>query len=149
MSSEARPIKSGADKDESAVIKRLLAANRVAVVGASDDPARAGNYVPEYFLSAGKQMLPVNPNHQEVLGQRCYRSLAEVPQPIDLVNVFRRPAACADIVREAIAAGAKGVWLQSGITNDEARRLAEEAGLDFVQDRCIMVEHRRSQMTKA
>lgn len=129
---------------ESEVVRRLLAAKRIAVVGASDDPGRPGYYVPEYMLSVGRQILPVNPKHEEVLGQHCYASLADVPGPIDLVNVFRRPAACADVVRQAIVAGAKGVWLQSGIINDEAKRLAEEAGMDFVQDRCIMAEHSRS-----
>jgi uncharacterized protein len=76
-----------------------------------------------------------------VFGQKCYARLSDVPGEIDLVNVFRRPQFCADVTREAIEAGAKGVWLQAGIRNEDARILAEEAGVDFVQDRCIMVEH--------
>ena len=80
-------------------------------------------------------------NYDQVLGRKCYASLADVPGEIDLVNVFRRPQFCADVTREAIAKGAKGVWLQAGIRNEEARKLAADAGVDFVQDRCIMVEH--------
>ncbi len=144
MSGEACQVKQPPGDDEQAVIARLLSARRVAVIGASDDPARPGHYVPEYLLSVGKEVIPVNPKYNEVLGQRCYKALEDVPRPVDLVNVFRRPAACVDVVKSAIAIGAKGVWLQSGIVNDEARRLAEEVGIDFVQDRCIMVEHRRS-----
>jgi predicted CoA-binding protein len=93
------------------------------------------------LLAHGYDVVPVNPNHEEVLHRKCYARLADVPGEIDLVNVFRRPEFCADVTREAIAIGAKGVWLQSGIRNDEAMALAAEAGVDFVQDRCIMVEH--------
>jgi predicted CoA-binding protein len=95
------------------------------------------------MLSQGKEILPVNPNHSTVLGRKCYPSLKDVPGPIDLVNVFRRPLACPDVVRDAIAAGAKGIWLQSGIISEEAKRLAEAAGIPFVQNRCLMVEHSR------
>jgi len=125
-------------------MRRLLAAHRVAVVGISDKPDRPAHYVAKYLRDVGKQIIPINPNLQTVLGLACYPSLAEAPGPIDAVNVFRRAEACAQVVREAIAAGAKGVWLQSGIVSDEARRLAAEANIDFVQDRCIMVEHRRN-----
>lgn len=76
-----------------------------------------------------------------MLGKACYKSLAEVPGQIDLVDVFRRPQFCADVARDAVAAGAKAIWLQSGITSSEAREIAQNAGLDFVQNRCLMVEH--------
>ncbi len=122
-------------------IPALLAGRRVAVVGLSDDPSRPSYGVSRYMQGRGYTILPVNPNAATALGQPCYPDLASVPRPIDVVNVFRRPAACADVVRAAIAVGARGVWLQSGIRNDEARRLAAAAGLPFVQDRCIMVEH--------
>ena len=79
-------------------------------------------------MSHGYEVIPVNPNHDEVLGRKCYARLADVPGEIDLVNVFRRPQFCADVTREAIAIGAKGVWLQAGIRNEEAQKLAEEAG---------------------
>src|SRR5439155_25368012 len=94
-----------------------------------------------YLLSHGYDVVPVDPTHDQVLGKKCYAQLSDVPGKIDLVNVFRRPEFCAEVTREAIAAGAAGVWLQSGIRNDVARELAEQAGIDFVQDRCIMVEH--------
>jgi predicted CoA-binding protein len=97
--------------------------------------------VASYLLSVGKEIVPVNPNHQRVLGLRCYPSLEAVPGPIDVVDVFRRPEHCAEVVRSAVAVGAKGVWLQSGIVSKEAERLAHEAGIDFVQDRCMKVDH--------
>ena len=119
----------------------MLAGKRVAVVGLSDDPNRPSHDVATYLQSVGKEIIPVNPNHRTVLGLKCYPSLEAVPGTIDVVDVFRRPEFCADVVRSAVAVGARGVWLQTGITNREAERLAAEAGLDFVQDRCLKVEH--------
>ncbi len=133
-------VDQGTDADP---IRRMLAGRRIAVVGLSDDPSRPSYGVSGHMLRAGYTILPVNPNCATALAQTCYATLAEVPGPIDVVNVFRRPLACAQVVRDAIAAGAKGVWLQSGIVNAEARQLAADAGLDFVQDRCIMVEQMR------
>ena len=126
---------------ESAAVDRMLKARRIVIVGMSDDPSRPSHGIGGYLTANGYEVIPVNPNHNEVLGQKCYARLSDVPGEIDLVNVFRRPQFCADVTREAIEAGAKGVWLQAGIRNEEARKLAEEAGVDFVQDRCIMVEH--------
>jgi predicted CoA-binding protein len=140
---DACPLPRKPSDDEETIIRRLLRARRIAIVGLSDDPSRPSHEIGEYLLSRGKTIIPVNPNHAEVLGLKCYSSLAEVPGPIDLVNVFRRPEHCAGVARDAIAAGAKGVWLQSGIMNDEARDLAQRAGIDFVQNRCILVEHMR------
>jgi predicted CoA-binding protein len=125
---------------ERAVIKRLLGALRIAVVGLSDDPSRPSHGVAEYLIRAGKQVIPVNPNHETVLGLTCYARLEDVDGPIDLVDVFRRPQYCAAMVESAIRLGAKGVWLQSGIRSPEARHLALEAGLDYIEDRCLMVE---------
>lgn len=141
MEGESCRLPAGKGDSESDVIRRLLAANRIAVVGLSDDPSRPSFGIASYLLSAGKQVIPVNPNLNRVLGLACYPSLETVPGPIELVNVFRRPEHCADVVRSAIAVKARGVWLQSGIINDEARALAAQAGIDFVQNRCIMVEH--------
>lgn len=129
--------------DERVVIVRLLKARRVAVVGLSDDPMRPSRGVAEYLLYAGYDIVPVNPNYWEVLGRRAYAALADVPGPIDLVLVFRRPEHCADVAREAVSAGAKGIWLQSGIYSTEARQIAAAAGIDYVEGRCMMVEHRR------
>ena len=129
------------DGDERA-IGRMLAGRRVAIVGLSDDPAKPSHRIAAYLLAAGYDLVGINPACRATLGVPCYPALADVPGgPVDVVNVFRRPAACEQVVRDAVAAGAKGVWLQSGIVNDDARRTAVAAGLDFVQDRCIMVEH--------
>jgi len=119
----------------------MLNAKRIAVVGLSDDPSRASFGVARYLQSVGKQIIPVNPNCQQVLGEKCYPSLEAIAEPVDVVDVFRRPQFCADVVRSAIAIDAKGVWLQSGIISEEAAQLAKEAGIDFVQDRCMKVDH--------
>ena len=124
-----------------AAVDRMLKAKRVAVVGMSDDPTRPSHGIGGYLAAHGYEVIPVNPTHEKVLGRKCYARLSDVPGTIDLVNVFRRSEFCADVTRDAIAAGAKGIWLQSGIRNEEARELAEAAKIDFVQDRCIMVEH--------
>lgn len=143
MSDDTCPLPTPPTADESAAIGRMLAAKRIAVVGLSDDTSRPSFRVARYLLEHGYEILPVNPNHQAVLGRRCARSLAEIADAFDIVNVFRRPEYCQEVAQQAIAAGAQGLWLQSGIVNDAARRLAEEAGIDFIQDRCIMVEHAR------
>ena len=141
MPEDACPLPTDSPDDEAAAVRRMLSGKRIAVVGLSDDPTRPSHDVARYLQSAGKEVIPVNPNHSKVLGLKCYPSLTAVPGQIDVVDVFRRPEFCADVVRDAIEAGAKGVWLQSGIVSDEAERLAAEAGIDFVQDRCLKVEH--------
>jgi predicted CoA-binding protein len=146
MARESCPLPSNSP-DESDVVAQMLAATRIAIVGASDAPSRASHQIAAYLLSHGKEVIPVNPNHTVVLNLKCYRSLSEIPGPIDVVNVFRRPEFCADVAREAIAVGAKGLWLQSGITCETSKKLAEDAGIAFVQNRCIMVEHMRRAST--
>lgn len=121
------------------VVPQLLKAKRIAVVGMSE--GRISGRIGLFLKDRGREVIPVNPNAATVYGLTAYPTLADIPGgPVDLVNVFRRPEFCADVVRQAIAAGAGGVWLQSGIVSDEAERLAADAGLPFVQDRCIMVE---------
>lgn len=142
MTGESCPLPSGKESSDSDAIGRMLSARRIAVVGLSDDPMRPSYGVARYLMSLGSEVIPINPSHEQVMGLKYYPSLKEAPPPIDLVNVFRRPAACGQVARDAIAIGAKGLWLQSGITNEEARQLATEAGIDFVQNKCIMVEHR-------
>lgn len=115
----------------------------IAVVGASPDPTRAGNYIPAYLQSRGYRIIPVNPTCDEVLGQRCFDSLEDIPEPVDCVEVFRRPEYTPDVARQAVSIGAKSLWLQLGIINDDARRIAEEGGLLFVQDECMGPQHRR------
>lgn len=141
MSDKACPLPATANHDEADMIRRMLAGRRIAVVGLSDDPSRASYGVAQYLRAAGKEIIPVNPTHETVMGFKCYPTLEEVPGPIDVVNVFRRPEFCADVAAQAVKVRAKGVWLQAGIYSDEAERIALEGGLDFVQGRCIMVDH--------
>jgi predicted CoA-binding protein len=96
-----------------------------------------------YLQRVGYRCIPVNPNADEVLGERCYPSLADMPEPIDLVDVFRRAEYCADVAREAAAAGAPALWLQLGLRSAEARDVAAEAGMEYVEDACTAVVHRR------
>ena len=121
----------------------LRSARTIAVVGASPDPSRTSHGVMRYLQHAGYRCIPVNPNADEVLGERCYPSLADVPEPIDLVDVFRRTEYCAGVAREAAATGASALWLQLGLRSAEARDVAEEAGMEYVEDACTAVVHRR------
>lgn len=121
----------------------LRLAKTIAVVGLSGSIFRPSHGVAEYLQEHGFRIIPVNPHEEEVLGEKAYARLEDIPEPVDVVDVFRRPEYTPDIVRSGIAIGAKGIWLQEGIVNEEAQRLAREAGLLFTQDHCIMVEHRR------
>jgi predicted CoA-binding protein len=114
---------------------------RIAVVGLDSDPNRFSNSVSAYMLAAGYDITPVNPNETEVFGLTAYNRVEEAPGPVEIVNVFRRPQFIPDIVEDAIAAGAKVVWLQSGIRNDEAAKRAQGAGLEVIQDTCIRTVH--------
>jgi predicted CoA-binding protein len=121
----------------------LRDARTIAVVGASPKPWRPSHDVMRYLLERGYRVIPVRPRDcDQVLGVPCVNSLAEVAEPIDLVDVFRRPEAAPDVARDAVAAGAKALWLQVGIVSAEARKLAEEAGLDYVENACTKVVHR-------
>jgi predicted CoA-binding protein len=121
----------------------LLDARTIALVGASANPAKPSNGVMRYLLGAGYRVIPVRPlDCDEVLGVPCVASLGEIDGHIDLVDVFRRPEHCAGHAREAVAAGAGALWLQLGIRSDDARRIAAEAGLDYVEDACTAVVHR-------
>lgn len=136
--------------NDDALIERLLRDSRViAVVGCSADPRKPAHTVPRRMQQAGYRIVPVNPNHagEEILGERCYASLADVPEQVDLVNVFRPSASTPEVVRAAVAAGVPAVFLQSGIAHPESRRLAEQAGMDYVEDRCIAVERAKHQVT--
>jgi uncharacterized protein len=112
----------------------------IAVVGASRHPDKAAYSVPLQLLRHGWHVIPVNPYADELWGQRCYRTLADIPEPVDLVNVFRPSVDAPEVARQAVAIGAKALWLQQDIVSGEARRIAEEAGLDYVEDRCTAVE---------
>ncbi len=121
----------------------LRSAQTIAVVGASPDPSRTSHRVMRYLQRVGYRCIPVNPNAEEVLGERSYPSLADLPEPVDLVDVFRRVEYCADVAREAAAIGAPALWLQLGLRSAEARDVADEAGMEYVEDACTAVVHRR------
>lgn len=121
----------------------LGSARTIAVVGLSSKPWRPSYQVASYLQARGYRIIPVNPNETEVLGERAYPSLLEVPEPVDAVNVFRRPEATPEVARQAVQVGARVLWLQAGVVNDEARRIAEEGGLEVVMGACIMTTHRR------
>ena len=126
------------------MIEELLRSTKtIAVVGLSRKPWRASYGVAEYMQSVGYRIIPVNPHEGEVLGETAYRTLDEVPEPIDMVNVFRRSEAVAEIVDAAIRIGAKSVWMQEGVEDEEAGARARAAGLSVVMDQCLLKEHRR------
>jgi predicted CoA-binding protein len=115
----------------------------IAVVGLSSNPMRPSFGVTEYMQGEGYRIIPVNPNEREVLGEKSYARLEDVPEKIDIVNVFRRAEEVAPVVESAIRIGAKAVWMQQGIENEEAAEKARAAGLVVIEDACILVEHRR------
>jgi uncharacterized protein len=115
----------------------------VAVVGASPDPEKASNRVFNYLKAHGYKVIPVNPKAEKIGDAACYPDLIAVPEKVDVVNIFRRPEDCGPIVQEAIDIGAKAVWMQEGVVNEEAGEKARQAGLTVVMDHCIMKEHRR------
>ena len=125
--------------------EQILAETRtIALVGASPKPDRPSHGVMRYLLEAGYDVVPVRPRDcDKVLGVRCVASLAEIDRPIDLVDVFRRADAAPDVAREAAAAGARALWLQLGLVSAEARRVATDAGMDYVEDACTAIVHRR------
>ena len=132
-------------------IAELLTNTRtIAMIGASDRPDRPSYGVMKFLQSHGYRVIPVNPQitGEHVHGEFIWRELAQIGEPIDIVDIFRRPDAAGEAVDQAIFAGAKAAWLQLGIVNDEAGRRAEEAGLKFVQDRCIKIEVMRLQIPK-
>ena len=128
--------------------RQILAdASVIAVVGASRDPRKAAHSVPLQMQQHGWRIIPVNPFVDEIFGQRAYPTLADVPEPVDLVNVFRPAEDAVEVVRQAVAIGAPAVWLQSGIVSAEARRIATQAGVDYVEDHCLAVERAMAGLT--
>lgn len=119
----------------------------IAVIGMSKNPEKSAYSIPAYMKSVGYNVIPVNPTATEIEGVKCYATLAEVPEHIDLVSVFRPSADCSEVARQVIERhNAKGdistLWLQSGITNADAKKMAEDAGIDFVEDKCFFIEHK-------
>jgi predicted CoA-binding protein len=136
-------LPSGAPPSDDVIFELLKKHKTIAVVGLSSNPMRPSFGVTEYMLEAGYRIIPVNPNETEVLGEKSYARLEDVPETIDIVNIFRRAEEVAPVVESAIRIGAKVVWMQQGIENEEAREKARAAGLVVVEDACILVEHRR------
>jgi predicted CoA-binding protein len=121
----------------------LRNAKTIAVVGLSSSPWRPSYGVSEYMQSVGYRIVPVNPRESEVLGEKAFATLDDVPVAVDIVNVFRQSRFVPEIVEAAIRIGAKGIWMQEGVVHDEAAARAREAGLEVVMDRCILKEHRK------
>lgn len=125
-----------------AEIKEILAQTQtIAVVGLSPKENRPSNDVARYLQKAGYTIIPVNPGQSEILGEKCYQSLLEIPEEIDIVDIFRRPEDVGPVVDQAIKIGAKVVWMQEGIVNEEAAAIARAAGLTVIMDRCLKVDH--------
>jgi uncharacterized protein len=130
-------------QDPHTILELILNARTVALVGLSGDELRASHFVGYYLQRHGYRVIPVNPREERVLGERAYPTLADVPERIDVVDVFRDPAAVPGIASEAVAVGARALWLQFGVISPEGARIASEGGLDVVMDRCLKVEHAR------
>jgi len=125
-------------------IQRVLHNGRtIAIVGLSPNELRSSYFVGYYLKRHGYQVIPVNPRESEILGERCYPSLLDVPVPVDIVNVFRAPAALPGIAREAVAIHAGTLWCQFGVINEEGAQIATDGGVTVVMDRCLKVEHAR------
>jgi len=125
------------------IIDLLKQARTIAVVGLTDNPLRTSFGVSSYMQSQGYRIIPVNPHISESLGEQAYASLLDVPEKIDLVNVFRRPEFVPDVVDEAIQLGVPAIWMQEGVVHQEAADKARKAGIFVVMDRCILKDHRR------
>ena len=123
---------------------RILRESRtIAVVGLSADPDKPSHEVAAYLQSRGYRIVPVNPKGGTILGEAVWPDLASIPFPVDVVDVFRPPAACPDVAGQAVAIGARFLWLQLGIVSEEAARIAREGGLGVVMDRCMLIEHQK------
>ncbi len=123
-------------------IKDILAQTKsIAVVGLSPKENRPSNIVARYLMAAGYTIIPVNPGQSEILGEKCYPSLLEIPEKVDVVDIFRRSEEVGPVVAEAVEIGAKVVWMQEGIVNEAAAAVARAAGLTVIMDRCLKVDH--------
>jgi len=133
----------GAPASADPIFDILTKYKTIAVVGLSSNPARPSYGVTEYMQSAGYHIIPVNPNETDVLGEPSYASLEEVPQKIEIVDIFRCPDQVPPVVDSAIRAGAKVIWMQLGIANEAAAEKARAAGMTVVMDACILIEHKK------
>ena len=134
------PLFNGDEEEISNILKTYQS---VAIIGLSNNEEKPSYRVGEYLKGNGFRIYPVNPGYEEIFGEKCYKSLSDISDPIEIVDIFRKPSAVKGIVEEAIGIGAKVVWMQSGVVNNDAASIAKEAGLKVVMDRCMMAEHRR------
>ena len=130
-------------QDPLTIQRVLFNAKTIAIVGLSTNELRASHFVGYYLKRHGYRVIPVNPRETEILGQKCFKSLLEVPEPIDIVNVFRAPDALPGIAADAVKVGAGALWCQFGVINEEGARIAEAGGVTVIMDRCLKVEHAR------
>jgi uncharacterized protein len=124
-------------------LRILRTYRRIAMVGLSANPMRPSHFAAIYMLSKGYEIIPVNPRETQVLGRECYASVRDVPGPVEIVDIFRERSAVPALVEDAIAVGAKVVWMQLGVIHEEAAERARQAGLEVVMDRCVKIEHAR------
>jgi predicted CoA-binding protein len=130
--------------DDIAGIRRILTTSHtIAVVGLSAHWYRPSYFAAKYMQDHGYRIIPVNPTYPELLGEKSYASVADIPEPVDIVDCFRRPEEIVPLAQQAVAKGAKVLWMQLGIRNDEAARIASDAGLDVVMNHCVKIEHAR------
>ena len=130
--------------DDSEKIRRILRRHKtLAVVGLSAQWHRPSYFAAKYMQEHGYRVIPVNPGYDAILGEKCYKSLRDIPEPVDIVDCFRKSGEIPAIAEEAIAIGAKVLWMQLGVHSEEARRRAEAAGLEVVEDHCVKIEHGR------
>lgn len=129
--------------DERGIDELLKEARVIAMVGLSPDESKPSNRVAQYLTSKGYRVIPVNPGYDEILGEKSYKSLKDIPEKIDIVDIFMRPDKLLPVAQDAVAIRPRAIWLQLGIVNEDARRLVEENGISFVQDRCVKIEHAR------
>jgi len=129
---------------EVAEIKKILETSKtIAVVGCSSNPEKTANQIPRYMKEHGYKVIPVNPNSENILNEKTYKSISEVKEKVDIVDIFRPSVECLEIVKEAIKIKPKVIWMQLGIINEEAKKLAEQHGIKVVMDKCLMVEHKK------
>ncbi|MBV8710110.1 MAG: CoA-binding protein [Acidobacteriaceae bacterium] len=129
--------------NDTELAKLLRETKTIAVVGLSSNPMRPSFGVSRFLQRQGYRIIPVNPNETEVLGERAYPSVKDVPEQVDIINIFRRPARVPEVIDDALGKGARCIWMQEGVVNHEAARKAEEAGMSVVMDRCILKEMAR------
>jgi uncharacterized protein len=131
------------DKHSSSEIKRVLQFKNIAVVGMSKNEEKPAHFVPKYLMDHGYNVIPVNPTVNEILGRKSYPAVSEIPEDVDVVDVFRRSEDVPSVIDDAIRKkGIKVIWMQSGIYNEESEKKAKENGMDVIFNRCMMVEHR-------